>query len=264
MAFTEAFEKLVKLAMANEKLSGSDYTDENGILRCGECGEPKRRSIICCGKSYTIPAACSCVQEREQERQAKERAGQLEKRRTTAFAEPCLRKVFFSADDAPDSYASRAAREFAESFERDKNQWLLFFGPCGTGKTFLAACIANAVIDRGFSVLFTSISEIESDLWAAKDKSEVYGRLKRFDLLVIDDLCAERNTPYMNEIAFNVIDGRYRACKSTVVTTNLTGEQLMSQDITDRGRIYSRLCQYSRAIMMNGDDRRQQALLTRR
>ena len=264
MMMKEVFEKLIRNALANDPPGEKDYVGENGMLTCGVCGEAKRSTVMCCGTSFVVPAPCRCKRERLEAEEAAERTAVNERHRAAAFNDARLRNVRFGLDDSPESTPSQTARRYAEEFDPAQNKWLLLYGQCGTGKSFLAACIANAVIDNGYSVRFTSISEIESRLWTAYDKSEVYAQLRRYDLLIIDDLCAERQTEYMNEIAYNVIDTRYRCGKPVIVTANLTGQQLMHPDTLDRQRIYSRIYESSQPVAMTGNDRRQQALLTRR
>ena len=264
MELKPVFEKLISNALAKNPEQPGDFTGKNGLLCCGVCGEPKRSRVFNLGQSYVVPVWCRCIRERKQAEENNARATEIERRRAETFSDPGMRRVTFRLDDSADTEASQTAKRYAANFDPEDNRWLLFHGGCGTGKSFLAACIANEVIDRGYTVKFTNMAEIEQRLWAAYDKSEVYASLKRCDLLIIDDLCAERQTEYMNEITFNVIDGRYRSGKPMIVTANLTAEQLIAPAELSQQRIFSRLCQYSKAVYMNGDDRRQQALLTRR
>ena len=84
--------------------------------------------------------------------------------------------------------------------------------------------------------------------------------LNNFPLLVLDDLSAERQTEYMLEIVFNVIDARYRAKLPLIVTTNLTREELMIPADVRYKRIFSRLFEMCTPIEVAGADRRHAAL----
>ena len=254
------FESLVANALRNDPEQEGDFQGADGLLCCGVCGEPKRQRVKCCEKEYIVPAACRCVRERQAAAKAAEQAEQNERRRRAAFADPAFREVTFSADDDPGSAASRAARGYAASFDVNQSKWLLLHGNCGTGKSFLACCIVNAVIDKGYSARFTSISEIERALWSSSDKSGIYEELKRPDLLVIDDLSAERQTEYMTEITFNVIDARLRSGKPAVITTNLTAAELMKPQTLAANRIYSRIYEKSVPLSVEGADRRKEAM----
>jgi DNA replication protein DnaC len=65
--------------------------------------------------------------------------------------------------------------------------------------------------------------------------------LNHYELLVLDDLGTERNTPFAMEVVYRVIDDRYTSGKPMIVTTNLTLEQLKKSDIVDYQRIYDRV-----------------------
>ena len=250
------FEKLIENALRNNPECEGDLLNAEGLLCCGVCGEAKRARVTCFGKVYTVPTACSCTVERIEKREASERAAANERRRAEAFADAALRARTFAADDSPGSPASGTAREYSARFDPAASGWLLFHGGCGTGKSFLSCCIANAVIDRGFSAWFTGISAIERILWETKDKSGVFNRIRHCDLLIIDDLSAERQTDYMNGIAFDVIDARLSSGKPAIVTTNLTASDLLKPSSLSANRIYSRILERSAPIQLEGKDRR--------
>jgi DNA replication protein DnaC len=77
------------------------------------------------------------------------------------------------------------------------------------------------------------------------------------DLLVIDDLGAEKGTEWVVEQLYRIVDYRYRMCLPLVVTTNLSG-----REIRDRfgDRILSRLVEACTAVKLTGDDKRSEAL----
>ena len=100
---------------------------------------------------------------------------------------------------------------------------LLLWGDVGTGKTFIAACIANALIEQGVAVLMTNFSKILNQLSATfnEDRNKYIENMNGYSLLIIDDLGIERNSEFALEQVFNVIDSRYRSKKPLIVTTNL-------------------------------------------
>ena len=91
-------------------------------------------------------------------------------------------------------------------------------------------------------------------------RQEYIDSLNDFELLVIDDLAAERNTEFVNEIVYQVIDGRYRAKLPMIITTNIT-LSTMTEDQTARKRIYSRILERCHPIEVTGEDRRKQAFM---
>lgn len=105
-------------------------------------------------------------------------------------------------------YAHRYAEYFTE-FQKN-GQGLLFWGNVGTGKTFLAGCIANALMEKNVPVLMTSFPKLLNALgWIySGEKNEYLKSLNRYQLLIIDDLGVERDTPYVLEMVYLVIDER--------------------------------------------------------
>lgn len=135
----------------------------------------------------------------------------------------------------------------------EHNNGLLFWGNVGTGKTFAAACIANALIDNGVPALVTSFPRILNSGW---DKTEIIGQMKEFPLLVIDDLGVERSSEYALEIVQMVVDERYKSGMPLIVTTNLTRQELESPKDMRFSRIYDRVLEMCVPVYFDGPSRR--------
>ena len=80
--------------------------------------------------------------------------------------------------------------------------------------------------------------------------------LIKYDLLVIDDLASERNTGYMQEIIYGVIDARYMADKPMIITTNLSLEAIKAPTTTTDMRIYDRLLEKCFPVEVKGESHR--------
>ena len=136
---------------------------------------------------------------------------------------------------------------------------LLLWGNVGTGKTFIAACIANALIEKGVSVLMTNFSKILNSLSAMfdVDRNKFIESFNRYSQLIIDDLGIERNSEFALEQVFNVIDSRYRSKKPLIVTTNLTLDELKHPRDLAHARIYDRVLERCVPLKVNRQNIRQ-------
>lgn len=92
-------------------------------------------------------------------------------------------------------------------------------------------------------------------MWNNPDKTGVYDALLRCNLLILDDFGSERKSEFMDEIKFSIIDGRLRAGRPCIITTNLPISFFSSPTITQR-RLASRLFEVVIPYAVHGEDRR--------
>ena len=153
-------------------------------------------------------------------------------------------------------YARRYVGHFAE-FQKN-GQGLLFWGNVGTGKTFLAGCIANALMEKNIPVLMTSFPKLLNALGGlySGEKNEYLKSLNQYRLLIIDDLGVERDTPYVLETVYLVIDERYKSGKSFIITINLSLEELRNPADLEHGRIYDRIMERCVPVAFSGKNYR--------
>lgn len=246
------------------KKNDDDYIGKDGLLYCGNCNTPKQTRIEVFGVEKTPMCLCKCEKKRMDDEARTERLRCLVNAyRHDCFSDSRMQEWNFSNDDGESERIMRIAKNYVENFEkmRGDGKGLLFFGSVGGGKTFAAACIANAVIDKCFSCKMTNFAQIANTVQGMFDgRQEYYDGLMKYDLLVIDDLSAERKTEYMQEIVFNVIDSRYRSGLPLIVTSNLTSEELRNPAVVTYQRIFSRLFEMCVPIEVKGKDRRKQIL----
>jgi DNA replication protein DnaC len=153
------------------------------------------------------------------------------------------------------------AHFYVEHWEimREENIGYLLWGKVGTGKSYFAGCIANALMEQEVAVRMTNFSAILNDLTASfEGRNEYIERLCRFPLLIIDDFGMERGTEYGLEQVYNVIDSRYRSRKPLIVTTNLTLDSLQNPLDTAHARIYDRLLEMCAPILFTGENFRRE------
>ena len=141
----------------------------------------------------------------------------------------------------------KRCEEYADSFDTGEGKGLLLCGKSGLGKTFLMNCVAQRVLERGFSVVVISaykLIETMRRFQFGEDGSEQVQDMLACDLLCIDDLGSE---PMLRGITvsslYHIINERRNANRAIVVTTNLSPEQL---DNTYDQRIGARLYDTSR------------------
>lgn len=249
---------------ARAKQEDGDYM-KDGFLYCGKCNTPKEQMVTLLGQEYIKPCSCKCETEhieRERAKEEKEKAMMRTSRlRSVGFPDEEMATWTFERDAEPDSKVSKIARNYVENFDEfaKSGKGILFYGTVGTGKTFLSACIVNALIDKGHPCLCTNFARITNNLQHTFDgKQEYLDRLNKFDLLVIDDLASERDTEYMGEIVMNIIDSRYRSQKPIIITTNLTKEELRNPTNIRRERVFSRLFEMCMMVEVSGADKRKQ------
>lgn len=266
MSLFEAINNIERKASEEIKAEQGDFIVD-GLLHCGKCGTPKQVRVDLFGQIRTPMCLCKCEAERrdreeeERKRQAFER--KIAELRRTGLPDEEMQKWTFANDDHANEYISTIARNYVENFSEmmENGKGLVFFGQVGTGKTFAAASIANALIDKCHPCLVTNFARLVNTIFGMYEgKQDYIDSLNRYHLLVIDDLAAERNTEYMNEIVYNIIDSRYRAGLPIIITTNLTATELKNPADISKKRIYSRLFDMCILVEVSGEDRRRKHL----
>ena len=246
--------KAANLALQQERKQlieehfGKDYLDDGPI--CNRCG----------GVGYVGSQMCSCLQELCREEQKKEltllSCGEVD------FAD-------FRLDVYPDRPLSGSnitvrmvmertyqdCRTYAEEFGPD-SQNLLFSGDTGLGKTFLSACIARTVADKGYSVVYESAVHLFEKMERAKFAAdeEAYWQSQAYsecDLLIVDDLGTEIPGQFVTTTLYTLINDRMLRGKAMIISTNLTAEEM---NIRYSPQIMSRLRGSFRRVAFLGDD----------
>lgn len=249
---------------SNIKHADGDYEGENGLLYCGKCNSPKQCEIRLNGRVLRPYCLCECeakaVKLQEDSEKAENLKEEIERTRKSGFPDPELMQWTFAIDDRANEKASDISLRYCTHFlsMKEKGKGILYLGNCGTGKTFLAACIANELINQGFSVLMTNFSRLVNIIFGLKEGKQNYiDSLNNYDLLIIDDLGVERQSEYVAEIVQNIVDSRYRAGLPLIITTNLTPKDFSaeSSDIA-KSRLYSRISEMCLPVVVSGVDRR--------
>jgi len=247
-------EQIEALASRVPERQENDF-EKDGILFCGECGEPRQAWIDWLpdengvSEKRLVPVMCRCEQERYETEKETFRREQFRMklramREAYGLSAVGTESIRFSQDDAPNTPIARTCRKYAAKWDEMKQGGvgIVFFGNKGTGKTFYAACIANEITETEtvYTLVVTTATLVEA-MQGKQARAEIIEHLNRFSLLVLDDLGAERETSYGGEVLYSVIDARYRSGLPLIVTTNMDVKDMEREEDPMRSRIYDRV-----------------------
>lgn len=234
------------LALANFE---EGYLDDSPI--CDKCG----------GSGYVGTTMCECLAElcrQEQKKTLTLLAGGKE-----SFSQ--FRLDYYPDRIDPDTRVNirdlmernlNTCRRYAIGFT-EKSENLLFSGDTGLGKTYLSSCIARAVAERGYSVVYETSHRLFGALEQARFNGNEENRREaekytRCDLLILDDLGTEMPGQFVNAALYSLINDRLLDGKPTIISTNLTTEEIARRY---NSQIASRLRSYKRIPFLGEDIR---------
>lgn len=183
--------------------------------------------------SRTVP--CSCTQkEREKERQSR-------LRKYSGLEAKLLKNMTFDnfnregLNPLPEQRENlKGAFRLAFDFAKAPDDWLVFVGVNGCGKTHLAAAIANYLLKEGKPVKFVVVPDLLDHLRSAfgpespVSYDQLFEEVKNAPLLILDDLGKQSTTPWAQEKLYQIINHRYNYQLPTVVTTNCALDEIDS------------------------------------
>lgn len=148
--------------------------------------------------------------------------------------------------------------DYTKNFS-ENSPGIFLLGPTGLGKTFLSGCIAKEILSKGYSVVFDSIQnylrEIENEHFGrVEGRTDTLALILNADLAILDDLGSEFSSPFNQSAVYNIINSRLNSGKPTVISSNLTVEEL-AKKYDDR--IISRLTGMFYTLRFIGEDIRQ-------
>ena len=258
------FTKMVDAVEAANAAPDDYINSADGLKYCGKCHTPKEAFYPADlqAQGFTKhPVMCKCAAERrereEAERREYERMSYMTMLRSEAFRDmPAAGWRFESAAVTTPQLAK--ARGYAQNWDEFKKAGigLLLFGDVGTGKTYAAGCIANALIDKEVSVLMVGVSDVVNRMQGnfGADRDSYMTSLTRPELLILDDLGAERNTSFGKERVFDVINRRRLTGKPMIITTNIPIVTMQKAASLDERRIYDRILEVCVPIRFDGEN----------
>ena len=198
-----------------------DFLDESPI--CPHCG----------GSGYVGSTMCSCLknlcceEQKKALRQLTTGTEQFENFRLDFYPQ----RVYREYGASPRTIMERnfnTCRQYATAFEQGIGN-LLFVGGTGLGKTYLSACIANVVTDKGFSVAYESapqlFGKLEKNRFSPDEESRAEAEyFEKCDLLIIDDLGTEMPSNFVTAALYSLLNQRLLDGKCMLISTNLNTE----------------------------------------
>lgn len=265
--YAQLINSIAERAKANQVINDCDFYDDEGCLVCGVCGKRKETIVEFLGRIKKVNCVCKCWQDEQERIKAENEKFLLERKikkyRSLGFPEAAMATWNFDADDLKTPKLTAAMKRYAENFPemKRKKKGLLLHGDTGTGKTFYAACVANYLIDRGIPVLMTNFIRLSNEINKDFENRQRYiDSLNDFELLIIDDLGAERQSGFMGEQVYNIIDARYRIGLPLIITTNIPFKEIGTEQDIKYKRIYDRLTEMCFPIEVKGESRRKESL----
>jgi DNA replication protein DnaC len=258
-----AFGSIINGLIASGPVQEEGDAVVNGIRICGKCMAPKQAHVEILGEMRLVPVLCDCqTAERNRREEEYRKAREIERRermRRNGITNAEWQNATFADDDGRDADSGTKCRNYVKNFATmaETNVGLMLYGDVGCGKTFLAGCIANALIEQDYSVLMASlpglIAEVNADF--CENREKIMDRIERCGLLILDDVGVERSTEYSIEQSYEIINARYKSGKPLVITTNLTPQDLTAPAL-DRRRMYDRLIEMCAPVLVKGRSRR--------
>lgn len=250
-----------------------DYTGPDGLVWCGKCHKP-HQTVSPFDKKTVLPARCGCedsaAKEAAHRKMVDKLRADIEKSR---FFERGYESFDFARDDVANKEATRICMAYVDKFdEMERESYGLYFnGGVGTGKSFLAGCVVNALLNRGVSALICSSARIISELRSAeRDRrlNEALDELNSFRLLVIDDFGVgiEDGNTYNVQLMERLVNERVLCGRPLCITTNIPRKEMLSDNVwLGFKRIYDRVVELCcMPVLLQGDSRRVLCLDERR
>ncbi len=245
--------KRKNLALQQERQQLAHLYFEEGFLDespiCDHCG----------GSGYVGATMCECLKELCRQEQKKELAFLSAGRES--FDQ--FRLDYYSDKPTPAGYIPRVimektyqtCRRYALGFHNKAGN-LLFSGNTGLGKTFLSACIARAVADQGYSVVYESSGKLFQTLEKARfeandENRRAAAKYSECDLLIVDDLGTELPGQFVTAALYALVNDRLLESRPTIISTNLNEDELVRRY---NPQIASRLRGSYKRVAFVGDD----------
>ena len=235
---------------------------KDGHAFCKVCHERKDGKVMeFFDNKMIFKISCKCDRNREAKEKERQKQLEIERLKSICFTSIIQWAYTFENYQGKENQSLIIAKNFVKDYEEIKkeNIGLLFYGSVGSGKTYLACSIANALIEqyqvrvkiRNFAQIINELQKGGFDL----DKNAYIESLVNTSVLILDDLGIERDTSYAKEQVYNIVNNRYLKQKPTIFTTNLSYDTIINcTESVEYQRIYSRIIEMCIPVMVVGED----------
>lgn len=286
------YDTIIKNAVANAKdsavfVEGDRYEPyfkdmpDLKVIVCGTCG--KRKETVPCiygrdgtrrfplGRPVKVACLCDCeadnIRKAEKERQSKMLRWQrklecwgFDDESGATHRNSVSENITFSSYKTRNNVYIKACQKYADSLSKrlEEGKGMFLCGKSGSGKTYAAMCLANALTDRLFRVLFKEQWQIAKlGQYDEPDRDE-FTKLQSVRFLIIDDFNPETLSDYGAEQIFNLLDARMKRNFPTVFTSNITADSLKRPPKATYTRITDRIIQSCYIIEGNSHNYRRE------
>ena len=240
------------------------YMGKDGLLHCKKCGEAIERTInVPLVGERKVRFLCSCRVAEEKAFEERMKQEDLERRRSICFG-PALKLKDTRFENCEENEVIKIAKNYADNFKEfyKEGKGLLLHGTVGNGKSSAAACIANQLLEEGHRVHMTDFSTAANKIQSTFDGKQAYiNDLCKYSLLIIDDLGIERQSEFMQEIVYSIINARYQSGKPFIITTNLPINEIKKTDEAGKGRVYDRILERCHPVHVQGQSYRRKKVV---
>ncbi|MBT9167754.1 MAG: DNA replication protein DnaC [Syntrophomonadaceae bacterium] len=222
-------------------------------IDCTQCYGEKGYLQLVNGHEYWI--TCECY------KQAQEKKQLLDLFKSARVPKRYMHKTLDNFNQSRQPKAFNIVETYLKNWDaiRHNGGGLIFVGDVGSGKTHLAFALLGEILKKGAKGLAATVPDLMDDLRPKKgettDKQESQiETLKKIDFVVLDDLGAQRNTEWVTERLFIIINARYNNMLPTIITSNETLESL--EKLLGWKRIVDRIVEMNSIVLMDGESYR--------